>query len=316
MASIKEIALAAGVSTATVSNALTGKGRVSAQVIDRVRAQADALGYRPSNVARALKTGQTGTLGLVMPDLTNPLFPRMAQTLTMAAEQRGLGLLIADSHGDEVEQCEAIRRLVDRSVDGIVVVPQKGTTLEPSSVPMAVINTASDPQNTVCADHAGGGVLIGRHVADIGHRDVVLLGADPVSEVQQDRITGFSRGLMSNIKKQVFWGELGLRQLVPSIRNGATAVLTTSDLLALRVLSELIRAQMDVPRDVSVTGFDDMNFAAIMHPALTTVAQDVSAIAEHALDVLTAKIQGQTGEVLGATIPMRLVTRASTAIPK
>ncbi|WP_108258058.1 LacI family DNA-binding transcriptional regulator [Mangrovicoccus ximenensis] len=97
MASIKQIAQDIGVSAATVSNALTGKGRVSKDLAGRIRARADELGYRPSSAARALKTGQSGIIGLVMPDLTNPLFPRIAQGLSIAAEARGLGILIADS---------------------------------------------------------------------------------------------------------------------------------------------------------------------------------------------------------------------------
>lgn len=315
MTNLKQIASGVGVSTATVSNVLTGKGRASPEVIAKVRALADELGYRPSNVARALKSGQTRILGLVMPDLTNPLFPRMAQTLTMAAERRGLGILIADSYGSEGEQREAVRRLIDRSVDGILVVPQKGTVLDPAPIPMAIINTASDPQNSVSADHGGGGMLVARHICDTGHRNVVLLGADPVSEVQQDRIAGMEQGLPSTVKRHILWGAAGLEQVVPLIKDGATAVLTSSDLLALRVLSTLIKSQLSVPNDVSLTGFDDMNFAAIMHPSLTTVAQDVGTIAESALDILAAKMRNKNENIATATVPMRLVVRDSTSIP-
>lgn len=314
MVRIKEIASDVGVSTATVSNALSGKGRVSQKLVDKIRARAQELGYRPSNAARALKTGQTGILGLVMPDLTNPLFPHIAQMLSIAAGQSKLGILIADSRGSPDEQSEAMRRLLDRGVDGLIVVPQKGTTPDPVSVPISVINAASDPQNSVSADHAGGGALVAGHIMDIGHRKVVLLGGDKVSEVQHDRIEGMRRALGQDVPSDVFWGSEGVLQSIAAVQSGATAILTTSDLIALRVRSELMRAQLSVPDHVSLTGFDDMSFAPIMHPALTTVAQNVEEIAARAIDIMSAKIRGDAHPLDGKTVPMRLVVRQSTSI--
>ncbi len=313
MVSLKEIASDIGVSTATVSNALTGKGRVSQDLVIRIRARAEELGYRPSNAARALKTGQTGILGLVMPDLTNPLFPRIAQTLSIAADKKGLGILIADSRGSPDEQSQAQRRLLERGVDGLIVVPQKGTAPDAMPVPMAIINTAADPQNSVSADHASGGALVASHILEIGHRNVVILGGDRVSEVQRDRIKGMTDVLGAALV-DVFWGDAGTDAAVAAVRSGATAILTTSDLIALRVRSALIRAELSVPGHVSLTGFDDMSFAPVMHPALTTVAQDVDEIAARAIDIITAKIRGATHPLDGKTVPMRLVIRHSTSI--
>lgn len=189
-------------------------------MVARIQAKADELGYRPSNAARALKTGQTGILGLVMPDLTNPLFPRIAQTLSIAADKSRLGILIADSRGRADAQSDALRRLVDRGVDGLLVVPQKGTTPDPMPVPIAIINTASDPTNSVSADHAGGGALVARHIADIGHRKVVILGGDKVSEVQRDRIAGMTRTLRDGMQASVYWGDCGVRQAIAEVQSG------------------------------------------------------------------------------------------------
>ncbi|WP_226628567.1 LacI family DNA-binding transcriptional regulator [Alloyangia pacifica] len=316
MASIKQIAQDIGVSAATVSNALTGKGRVSKELADRIRARAEALGYRPSSAARALKTGQSGILGLVMPDLTNPLFPRIAQNLSIAAEARGLGILIADSRGSEARQTEALQQLVGRGVDGVVVVPQKGTSPAAPGLPMVTINTARDPRNTVSADHIGGGALIGAHIRELGHSDVVLLGGDRVSDVQQDRMRGMADGLGPSVRVRTVWGDAGLAALPDLVGQGATAILATSDLLALAALSELARAGISVPEHVSLTGFDDLPFATAMHPALTTTAQDVGAIAEYALEVLTSLIAGGLRPDAGHAVPMQLVPRASTAAPR
>jgi LacI family transcriptional regulator len=313
LASLKDIANDLGVSAATVSNALTGKGRVSSELVTRIRCRAEELGYRPSNAARALKTGQTGILGLVMPDLTNPLFPRIAQTLSIVADKNGLGILIADSRGSPDEQSQALRRLLERGVDGIIIVPQKGTTPDPMPVPMAVINTASDLQNSVSADHAQGGGLVASHVLEIGHGQVVILGGDKVSEVQRDRVTGMS-DVLGDALVDVFWGDTGLDKAIASIRSGVTAILTTSDLIALNARSALIQADLSVPGQVSLTGFDNMSFAPVMHPPLTTVAQNVEEIAARAIDIISARIRGETHPLEGKTVPMRLVIRQSTTI--
>lgn len=314
MTTIKQIATDMGVSVATVSNALTGKGRVSSEMVERIKRRASDLGYRPSLAGRALRSGQSGILGLVMPDLTNPLFPRIAQNLSLVADDRQLGILIADSRGNSDEQMQAIERLLDRGVDGLLIVPQKGTAPGVQRVPTVIINTASDPDNTVSADHAGGGKLIAEHIAELGHRHVVILGEDRVSEVQRDRVGGMRGAFSNSVTVEEYWGDEGIQRLALAIENGATAILTTSDLLALRVHSHLTRCGIVVPRDVSLTGFDDLPFATAMHPKLTTVAQDVEQIASVAIERLIHGIQSTRTPVETATIPMRLVARNSTSI--
>lgn len=313
MASLKQIAKEMGVSVATVSNVLTGKGRVSEDMSARIKAYAQAIGYKPSVFARALKTGQSGVLGLVMPDLTNPLFPRIAQSLSIAAEQRGLGILIGDSRGNADRQREAIHWLADRGVDGVLIVPQKGTSPEvPDGLPNVIINTASDPRSAVAADHVGGGTLLGRHISELGHTHVALLGGDPVSEVQQDRIKGMIAGLGPDVTCHTIWGDDGLARLCALAAEGVSAVMATSDLLALGAHSRLSQAGVRVPADISLTGFDDLPLALAMHPALTTVAQDMDTIATYALRILTDRIAQKPDQTQGVAVPMQLVLRAST----
>ena len=134
--SLNEIATLLGVSSATVSNALAGKGRVSAELAEKIRATAASLGYTPSMTGRALRTGRTQVLGLVLPNIANPLFPQIAQAIEQAAAKAGYGVLIADSHGDIAAQTAAINRLIERSVDGIVVVPRRGTRVADMGEPL------------------------------------------------------------------------------------------------------------------------------------------------------------------------------------
>jgi len=330
MVSIKNIAADLGVTAATVSNALNGKGRVSEKLAERIRARAEELGYRPSSAAIALKSGRSNILGLVMPDLINPLFPHLARTLSLVAEDRDLAILIADSRRSATEQQQAMQRLVSRGIDGLIVVPQRGTSPAPVSVPMAIINAASDPQNTVSSDHRGGGVLIAQHIYDLGHRHVALLGEDPVSEVQRDRIAGMQSVLDGRTELTLQWGEAGLAALSQIVKDGATAILTTSDMLALKVRSRLMEMGQNVPEDVSLTGFDDTSFGQLMYPPLTTISQDAKTIAEKAIAFLASQIDERCKRLAakqdtpppavppqpGLTVPMRLVARDSTSRPK
>lgn len=327
-ANLGDVAQALGVSVATVSNALSGKGRVSAELIPRIRETAARLGYVPSPAARALRTGRSNVLGLVLPDIASPLFPQIAQAIEFAANQAGYGVLIADSRGDVAQQTSAINRLVARDVDGLVVVPRRGTRIVDMGCPVAVIDSPSTPGNTVSADHWQGGQLIGVHLAALGHRKVVLIGNNPTSNVQNDRIGGMRAGLGAGVEATVLWIERHEAQHGPGAplglgdwaARGFTGFAAVSDIHALRAMTELNRAGLRVPEAVSVTGFDDLLWSAAIIPPLTTVRTDLPLLAEIAIASLVRVIDGkakpETGIVpsVGVTrVPMSLIVRETSA---
>ena len=323
--SLNEIATLLGVSSATVSNALAGKGRVSAELAEKIRATAASLGYTPSMTGRALRTGRTQVLGLVLPNIANPLFPQIAQAIEQAAAKAGYGVLIADSHGDIAAQTAAINRLIERSVDGIVVVPRRGTRVADIGRPVAVIDSPSTPGNTVSADHWQGGQAIVDHLAGLGHRNFLLIGNNTDSNVQNDRIGGMKSRLPQDGRAEVMWIEshekhkgkgapLGLKDKVAA---GFTALCAVSDLHALRALTELQGAGIAVPQQVSVTGFDDLVFSSVITPSLTTVRMDMGTIAEIAIAALVRAIET---EIKASTEQLRttsgtLVTAEQKSVP-
>jgi LacI family transcriptional regulator len=333
---LSRIAASLGVSVATVSNALSGKGRVSAELGERIRATATALGYVPSQAGRALRTGRSGVLGLVLPDISNPLFPQIAQAMEYAASIAGYGVLIADSRGDVARQTEAINRLLERGVDGMIIVPRRGTRIADIGCPVAVVDTPSTPGNTVSADHWQGGRQIASYLCDLGHRDFLLLGNNPASNVQNDRIGGIKSALDPSARVEVLWieaieerdGTGCLLGLADKAREGFTAFAAISDLAALRALTELQRAGVTVPGSVSVTGFDDLVWSPVVTPALTTMRMDMATIAEVAIAALVNAIEkrppGESFEddplsgisrIVTATVsrvPMQLIVRQSS----
>ncbi|RYH11309.1 LacI family DNA-binding transcriptional regulator [Tropicimonas sp. IMCC6043] len=308
---LKEIAKALGVSTATVSNALSGKGRVSEEtrklVIEKIR----EVGYRPGGPGRALRTGRSGVLGLVLPDISNPLFPALAQAIETAAERAGQGILIADSHGDPGAQSEALRRMVQRGADGIIIVPCRGTQVSDLSLPAVVIDSAVTPGNCVCSDHRQGGQVAVEYLQQLGHRTLVLLGQSRRSLVQSDRVAGMQDALGPGLRAETFWLEDGTPDLAKLVRRGATAIVATSDLHALTALTRLQGAGFSVPGDVSVLGFDDLSFSARITPGLTTLAQNMPDIATAAVEHILLQLENAPLPA-ARLVPMELVVRGST----
>ncbi|TNB48611.1 LacI family transcriptional regulator [Martelella lutilitoris] len=318
---LSEIAERLDISAATVSNALSGKGRVSADLARRIRQVADDLGYVPSLSARALRTGLTGVIGLVLPDIGNPLFPQIAQAIENAATDAGLGVLIADSRGSIKAQTEAIRHLKDHGVDGMIVVPRRGTRVANIGCPVAMIDSPSTPGNTVSADHWGGGFLLGEHLAALGHRKVLLIGNNHDSIVQNDRLGGVRAALSSGTTETVWLDSVSLADgagfdATRWYARGFTAFVTVSDLQALKVLTHLQDAGVSVPAMASVSGFDDLMFASAVTPALTTVRMDMPAVAAIAIGALKQAIEtradADTVQAAQDRVAMTLVIRRST----
>lgn len=323
-----EIAAALGVSSATVSNALSGKGRVSVELSAKIRQAAEDLGYVPSHAARALRTGRTGVIGLVLPDISNPLFPQIAQAIEQAAASTGFGVLIADSRGEIAQQTAAIGRLIERGVDGMIVVPRRGSRIADIGTPVAIIDSPSTPGNTVSSDHWDGGVQMGRHLASLGHRKVLLIAHSRESNVQNDRIGGLKAGLGRDICCETLWvGDLEASRgvgctlgVAARAADGFTGFAAVYDLLALRALTELQRDGIDVPLQASVSGFDDLVWSSVVTPPITTLRQDLATIAERAVEALRNAIaesemsssEPVTARSNGEGVPMMLVVRQST----
>ncbi len=308
---LKDIARELGVSTATISNVLSGKGRVSDETRRLVSEKVRELGYRPGGAGRALRTGRSGVFGLVLPDISNPLFPAFAQAIETAAARSGYGVLIADSHGDPAAQTDALLRMIQRGAEGIVIVPCRGTQVRDLPLPAVVIDSASSPGNSVCSDHHAGGRLAVTHLQELGHRRLTLVGQSRRSSVQSDRIGGMLAALRSDVRADIFWLEDGAPDFAALVHAGTTAIIATSDLHALTALTCLQGAGVAVPEQASVMGFDDHSFSARISPGLTTLAQNMPEIAATAVEHLAELLDGAPRPA-ARIVPMALRLRGST----
>jgi LacI family transcriptional regulator len=307
---MSDLARRLGVSVATVSNALSGKGRVSAELAETIRRTAERAGYVPSHAGRALRTGKTGTIGLIVPDLGNPLFPVFAQTIERAAKRRDYAVLLADSLDDAAQQAREIQTLIARGADALIVIPRRDSQIGDLPVPMALLDSKVTAGNTVASDHRDGGRQLGRHLRDLGHKSVLILAGPEGSTVAGERTAGISEGLGSDVTVKRVHSlaslEIGAEHARAFEPGSATAICCISDTLALGVLSGLIRRGIRVPQDISLAGFDDLVWGRMSNPSLTTIRQDFATIADIAVGYVTGEIER------GQLVPVELVVREST----
>ncbi|MDR6199455.1 DNA-binding LacI/PurR family transcriptional regulator [Microbacterium sp. SORGH_AS428] len=314
--SMADVAAHAGVSAQTVSRVVNQSPRVDPATRARVEAAMSALGYRMHRAARALRTGQTRTIGLVVSTLASVGNSRMLQAIAEAAAERDYALAIVTVAGTR-DIAEAFSQLRDQGVDGAVVL-NEATRLArgaepPAGLRLVVVDSPPDDRFTIVqTDHAGGARLATRHLLDAGHPTVHHLAGPVTSFAASERERGWREELVA----------AGIDAPEPvrgdwTSRSGyergaafaaASAVFVANDQMALGLLRALADAGRRVPEDVAVVGFDDIVDAAEYRPPLTTVRQDFDVLGARAVEVLVRMIEtgeAASAQAIGATLVVR-----------
>jgi LacI family transcriptional regulator len=324
---LADVAARSGVSTATVSRVLAGVGRPQPRTRERVLAAARDLNYRPSGVARALKRQETRTLGLLVTDIANPFYPQIVRAVEQAASERGYGIVLANGGDDPARELEHLDLLVERRVDGIVLVSSRMTRrhaerLTGTAVPVVLVNdtVAGSGLPTVTTAHRRGARMAAEHLIGLGHRRIGHIGAPSeqaaASQRRQGvrdalRAAGLGEPLLAIGDGGVAGGARAAEALIGA---DVTGIVAYNDLTAIGALRALRRAHIGVPKTVSVVGFDDIDLAAWTDPPLTTIRQPTERLGRWAVERLTGTLRDATeltGEVV--TLDPRLVVRESTA---
>ncbi len=318
MAKLKDVATAAGVSTATVSNVLRGTKAASPDVRERVLRAALDLGYVPNPHAQSLRTGQSRTLGLVVPDLTNPYFPALAQAIETTARTHGYALLVMDAGNDTHRDEASLALMATYRVAGVVWVPVIDDSAPDRPFPIVTVDRPVSGCDAVVADHAQGGALIARHAIALGHERVGLLSGPRALPSAASRRTGFvetAGGALTIVWEHEvpFSSDLPAEVVARLRQPDCTLVVCANDAVAVAALRVLRDAGIDVPGQVSVVGFDDVPWAAFVEPPLTTVRQPLAELGAGAVDVLLDRLAHPTAPLRRRTLPVTLVARRSTA---
>ncbi|THV28745.1 LacI family DNA-binding transcriptional regulator [Glycomyces paridis] len=323
-ATIYDVARATGVSPSTVSRALNKPGRLSAATEQRIREAAAELGYRMNPMARALPTGKTGTLGLLVSDLTNPVYFDLVRGAERIARENGATLIFADSQeSSELERDNAERLQV--AVDGLLLVASRlddAQIQELASVkPLVAVNRLVSGVSGVVPDVSPGMTeainLLHRH----GHRRIAYLAGPEASWMN-----GMRRLSVFDLAEDKGMTIVEIQSPAPTRDGGTesyplvkaanvTAVLAYNDLVALGLLRACRAHGVDVPGDLSVVGFDDIFGADLPTPALTTVRSPMSDMGMRAVRMLLAVIEGEA-ESTQLILPTEFVNRESTAAPR
>lgn len=318
--SLKDVAALAGVSTATVSFVLNESKPVAAATKARVQRALAKLDYRISPSARALRTGRHHAIGLLLPDLINPFFPALAQAVTASAWARGHALILASSGDTAAEEMQAYNALIERT-DGIIWIPSAAAKVTGAATATVILDRPSTrlaAYDSVSADHRAGGALAAELFRSHGRRYVGLLTGPSQSPSAVSRQQGF-RDHLNGL--EVLWQhEVPFALHLPASATSLLAdprlqaVFAASDVVAIgatRILRSLGRR---VPQDVAVIGFDDIPWAALIEPALTTIRQPVAELGECAVVTLLKRISHPDMKPYHQLLPVTLVERASTAM--
>jgi LacI family transcriptional regulator len=294
-ATIRDVAQASGVHISTVSRTFSAPHLVNAETRSRVLATAESLGYRPNRAARALITGRTHNLGLIVADIANPFFPPMIKAAEGQARLRDHHIFVADTNEDALVEEDLVRALA-KQVDGVLLCSPRmsNSLIEQLSreVPLVVVNRLVAGLPCVVMDVAQGARRAIEHLVGLGHRDLALLGGPRGSWTNREiRKAAIAAARTADTDLTVISpnpptedGGLGAAEHV--VRAGVSAVLAYNDLMAIGLIEGLDALGASVPADVSVVGIDDIALSRRTRPKLTTVANPTSAAGRAAVDML------------------------------
>jgi len=330
MTTIKDVARAANVSTASVSRVLAGHPSVSPEMRERVLAVAAKLSFRPNAVARSLRTTGTRTVGLVISDLLNPFFTELARAVEDTARTAGYSVIVGNADEDPAQQDHYIRILLERQVDGLIVVPTVETSpllreaAERGLHLVLVDRPAADVEAPiVAADGTGAIDELVDHLVRTGRRRLAIVTGPDQAGTSRERLGAFRAAIARHglglpderIRHGDFRAESGYTALAALLgaAEAPDAVLVANGpmaLGALRFLTERSDSPALVPGELAVAVFDDLPWFTLLRPTLTAIEQPTARLGDRAMQMLLALIAGD--QVADEHIPCRLVLREST----
>lgn len=329
---LKAIARELGVSVTTVSRSLNGKAQeygISPKTEEAVRKAAQRLNFSPDPLARGLRLNRTLSIGLIIPDISNPYFAAIAKNVEMAARAAGYSVILCDSEENTDLEAESLTLLRGRKVDGLIIAPvgqsaEHFETLQEERPPAVVIDRHFPRLKLpyVISDNYKGAMEATRHFIERGHRTIACVQGLARTSPNQERVRGYQAALTEHgiavdeslVAGSSFSEENGYicAKLLIKKSRGITAILALSNLIALGILRALSEEGIGVPEDVSVICFDDQPYCAYLNPPMTAVEQNKEQMGRIAVRLLLDQIQSAQGPIQeGIVLPTRLIERGS-----
>ncbi len=314
-----DVARAAQVSVATVSALINGTTKVSPALTQRIEAAISAIGYERNAIARSLKLGATKTIGLLVTDIRNPFFADIVATIQYALNRVGYAVMVCSSDEDTALQDMQVKLLLDRAVDGLIIAPAGEDVMLKDFLasvrrPMVIIDRTCEglDVDTVTLDNRKAVLDATSYLIGLGHRRIGYIAGPLITSTGRDRLAGYRDALamaaLPYIDEFVQDGDSreagGYRAAMQLLtqRDRPSAIFSANNLMTIGAMRAIRDAGLSCPDDISVACFDDFPWADVFRPHLTTIAQPVQAIGEHAARLLLDRLSAKADEV-----PRRLV---------
>lgn len=327
MATIRDVAMRAGVSQSTASRALTGAAPAATATVERVRAAADELGYQVNRAARSLRTNRTGTIGLLISDVRNPFFSELVYAVEQAAARADIAVITTNADERIERQADSLRALTLQQVDGLIVVPQGGSALDdvPDDIPLVLLDRRVDGVRApvVGSDNASGAALMIDHLVGLGHRDIALISGPQATSTGQERLAAALARLehhgcpprkecLVEGDFQLASGRAAAGELL-DLPQPPAAIFACDNLMAFGAVQAVRERGLRVGNDIALVSFDDTAWFPLLDPPMTVVSQDVHALGVRAFETLRDRIAGQPTQ--DSCLPVRLLVRGSCGTP-
>ena len=330
---VKDVAALAGVSATTVSLVLNGKGEgIPEMTRDRVRRAVKELHYHSDFTARAMVTRKTNLIGVVIPDISNAFFAACVRHLQVTLSRHGYDILLCNSEERAENDLHYIRLLAGRNVDGLILTPSAEAltekyetevkrTLAEVGLPYLFLDRyyrGDEPK--VVVDNAESSYRAAKYLIECGHKKIGAVAGPFILNSSYNRLKGLRRALeekgLSLPDEYIVEGkydiETGIRGGEKLIAADVTAIFAFSDVQAFGVYESVKRAGRKVPEDISIVGFDDAQYSALLDTPLTTMRQPVKSLAEEACRIVLALME-EKGEVENVQLPAELIIRSSVS---
>ncbi|MBK8023108.1 MAG: LacI family DNA-binding transcriptional regulator [Chloroflexi bacterium] len=333
MPTIQDVAELAGVAAITVSRVINNKGYVREETRRKVAEAIAELGYVPNTLARGLRVKQTKTIALILTDITNPFFTILARGVEDVANQAGFSVFLCNTDESEAKQMEYLRALLQRQVDGILLVPARST-----NVPIDLIRNQGaevvvidrripySQVDVIRCESVSSSYRLVTHLLELGHRRIAILTGPREVSTAEDRVAGYRAALadasIAFDEQYVTYGRysqesgyemaLELLKLAPS----PTALFASNNFIATGAVRAVESAGLRIPEDISIVTFDDMPETLVTKPFFTAIAQPSYEMGQQAAQLLLKRISGEkVGDFQEMILPTRLMIRTSSAPP-
>jgi LacI family transcriptional regulator len=317
----------------TVSRVINGSGYTSPESRARVNRAIAELGYMPNVLARQLRSSRTKTLALVLTDIANPFFTTIARGVEDAARAQGYAVMFCNTDESVEEELEYVRVLIQRRVDGVLLVPATDTSgslelLRKHGLPVVVLDRhlRAGAVDEVRGDSEGGAYLAVRHLLELGHRRIAVLAGPESVSTSADRVTGYRWALLEAGvdpgAQQIIFGEYTeasgyeMTGRVLGIADRPTAIFAGNNFIAFGAIQRLREAGLEIPDDMSIVVFDDLPQGWII-PFLTVISQPAYEIGKQAAELMLERLASEE-PIAPRTIvlPSSLIVRRSSAPPR